>query len=197
MLAAGAGTADAARSCSQDQVLIPYGSTANGSETDGYCIRAANDPIGQSRVDARYSEIATAIIKRFGKLKGIKSTDALVICWSQRDWNALSKTHAKQFGDGLGNIAGYVMMPWNVINLSPKTCTSWIGSLPGWQGDPRQVGLGDLDAGPRGAARRRDRDKAATECYAMQLTADTAHLLGESKPFGTELARSLCSTTPA
>ena len=41
VLAAGAGTADAARSCSQDQVLIPYGSTANGSETDGYCIRAA------------------------------------------------------------------------------------------------------------------------------------------------------------
>ena len=120
-----------------------------------------------------------------------------MICWSQRDWNALSKTHAKQFGDGLGNIAGYVMMPWNVINLSPKTCRELDRIF--YQGGKATLAKSAWEISTlahealhvAGIA-----NEAATECYAMQLTADTAHLLGESKSFGTELARSLYSSYP-
>ncbi|MEJ7570103.1 MAG: hypothetical protein WKF41_17780 [Gaiellaceae bacterium] len=197
VLAAGAGAADAARSCSQDKILIPYGSTANGSETQGYCIRAATDPIGQSRVDSRYSEIASAIIKRYAELKGVKATDALVICWNQRDWNALSKTHANQFGDGLSNIAGYVMMPWNVINLSPKTCRELDRIV--YQGGKASIAKSSWEISTlahealhvAGVS-----NEATTECYAMQLTTDAAQLLGESKAFGASVARDLYGNYP-
>jgi hypothetical protein len=192
-LVAGVGNAGAATACPEGQLLLPYDATVGGSETQGYCISVSNGPTGGTRVDGRYSTVATQSVRRFVQLKGGTARQVFAVCWSQKDWNALDRKHEAAYGDeGVDDLAGFVMPGWNALNLSPETCRELDRiTYRGGRATPKRSAF-HIDTLVHEALHvAGSLNEAKTACYAMQLAADAAVDLGQSRSFGRSAARQL------
>ena len=120
--AAPAGKAASRTACAAGTAAIPVPAVLPGYRGAPFCLPITYGPSGASRVDTFYSRIASDVI-RFYNFKATKraSRPAQAICWNKSDWKYLDKHHRKAGAGSLADTAGFVLMPRNVINLSPRS----------------------------------------------------------------------------
>jgi hypothetical protein len=181
----------AASVCPGNQVELPTQAVHGGPDNgEVYCIPRRSSGDG-SRIVPLYSQVATKILRLYNRLTGAQAhRKALVVCWSGRDWRAISQIMRGNGEGGLNRVLAYVYPDWNLVNLSPGVCRK-------------------LDALIRGAKRVVNYRLAETiitlahetihvagvgnesraECHGMQLTALTAGALGLGKGYGRKLAQ--------
>jgi hypothetical protein len=192
--AAGAGvTASAPAASAQGDLCAPRlaqvlgASDASGRASYVACLPVAERPMAGARIDLRYSE---AVSRATG-------TDAIVACWDNRAWARIGRISKLTFGHSTAHTGGFVWDGQQLANLPGRVCRF-------------------LDAVAYRHARRVDRsiawafknltheaihvagvdDEAATECYAIQLMAQTIDELGLGRTYGERVAQLSWSRYP-
>jgi hypothetical protein len=190
-LAAGAHDVRASQSCSSEEVLIPFSSTSAGSKTRGTCIRSARGSRGQTRVDAVYTEVANAVIRRYAAIRGVDPHHASVVCWSRRDWSALDrKNRSLLAGDWSPGNAGFVILGSTVVNLAPSMCHELDRITYGHGRATLAASTFPVSTLVHESLHAAGiKDEAKVECLMMQLAAEATVGLGQDRRFGRELAR--------
>jgi hypothetical protein len=151
--------------------------------SDARALPAVDRPSRVSRIQTRYSEVAT-------RLEG---TPVEVRCWSRRDWPRVegdASVYSGEPSDPQGEL-GFVLFG-NRANLAPDVC-SRLDRLTYSGARPRGGAAIDLGEAVIALAHEAEHvggvhDEAEAECDALQLAPRTARLLGAGRGYGELLA---------
>lgn len=182
-------TAADKRACAAGTATIPVPAVLPGFRGAPFCLPIRYGPAGASRVDSLYSSIAGDVIRFFnGRTTKQPARAAQVVCWSRSDWNLLDKHHRKAGAGGLADVAGFVLMPRNVINLSPTTCAR-LDRVAFFHEEPFDLKTSHaIDTLAHEALHVAGvESESFAECFSMQLTEYTTTRLGKNADYGYRL----------
>jgi hypothetical protein len=192
-LAAGAQNARAVQTCPRNDLLVPFSATSAGSESSGTCVRSTRGPTGRTRVDVGYSAVARALIGRYAAIRGVHPRKVSVVCWSRGDWSSLDRRNKRLLAKNWSSSnAGFVIRGGGVVNLSPTTCSeldriTYAHGVPTVADSAFPIStLVHESLHVAGVV-----NEAVTECFTMQLAAETTVRLGYDERFARDLAESL------
>jgi hypothetical protein len=138
-------------------------------------------PSDSSRVDARYSSVASVIADR----------PVTVQCWNHPDWDRLHIEWRRYEGggDGLSWVLGYVFHDSTVVNLAPDVCArldlvTYSRKKPRAPGTRLEIAEAFDTLAHESVHAAGVTDEAVTECFSMQLTELVADELGVGYRFG-------------
>ena len=158
------------------QVQLTVDFSGDGTEL---CLPLSTDVRIGSRVDPAYTRAAKAATEQISeRTDAAQPRSTVVVCWSYGDWNLLGKLFEERNFTFVG-VFGFVSAPLPVINISPETCRL-LDQIAHDGTRSHNIGLGKAVGVLTHEAMHVAgiMDEAAAECYAVQLTATTAGVLG-------------------
>jgi hypothetical protein len=151
--------------------------------TEGRELRAINGPSAKTRIQPRYGAVAI-------KLTGIGIE---VRCWSKADWPKALKDSADFTDEPVAHETIGFVLSGNRANLSPDVCAeldrlAYRHEQPASGAARYRMAEAVLALAHETQHVQGVENEATAECYGMQLTRDTARLLGATKDYANTLA---------
>ena len=159
-------------------------------ETEPICLPVSVNGEAGSRVDPNYTRAASAAIAEAATLIGlVEQREPIAVCWSSDDWQRIAEWFKARGNDRIRTVFGFVSMPSNVVNLSPRTCATldeivYAGERPETMTASNAVAVIVHEALHTAGLG----DEGETECYAVQLVPIAAIELDTDAAYGATLA---------
>jgi hypothetical protein len=159
----------------------------DGRPTYIACVRVAEQPLSGARVDLRYSAAVSQTT----------ATDTIVVCWGDRAWTQIGQITKQTLGASMAHTGGFVWDGQQVANLPGRLCR-YLDAVTYRHSRAinRSVAWAFKNLTHEAIHVAGVTNEAATECYAIQLMAQTFSNLGLGRRYGERVARLSWSRYP-
>ncbi len=180
---AGASSGD----CAQGMQAVGLDVALRG-EGKAVCLPIAGAGDDASRVDVRYGDAAAVVVADQPDMVAARQDASVAVCWNRDDWKAIGELFAAQGRETIRVAFGFVSHSHNVINLSPPVCAALDAMVyEGERAENRVVSNAVRTLIHEAIHAAGIVPEGEVECYANQLTSQTAAELGMDAVYGATL----------